>query len=79
MPVDDGGFRGYQVEEIWTAKVGFSLRFKDKTLEGNGGERVIGRRRVRRSKGVGGGARVIGLGKEDQHLPQALSTAIATS
>ena len=65
LPVDDIGFRGCQLDEILTAKLGFCFCFADKTLDGGGGERVI-RRRVRPTTGVGEGARVIGLGNEVQ-------------
>ena len=64
LPVDDSSFSGDQVEEILTAKLGFSFCFTDKTLDGDGGERVISRRRVRRMKGACGRAGVIGLGNE---------------
>ena len=49
-----------------TAKFGFLFCLADETLDGDGDERVIWRRRVRRRRGDGGRARVVGLGHQDQ-------------
>ena len=65
----DGSLRGGHVEDISTARLGFSFCYPsvaDKTLDGDGGDRVIRRRRVRRMKGAGGRAGVIGLENEVQ-------------
>jgi len=66
----DGILRRLHIEEgISTARLGFCYCYPsvaDKTLDGDGGDRVIRRRRVRRMKGAGGRAGVIGLGNEVQ-------------
>ena len=65
----DGSLRGGHVEDISTARLGFSFCYPsvaDKTLDGDGGERVIRKRRARNIKGVGGRACVVGLGDEVQ-------------
>ena len=69
MPVDDGGIREGQVGESSTATLVFSFCYPsvaDKTLGGDGDEQVIRRRRLRRSKGADGRARVVDLGQADQ-------------
>ena len=65
MPVDRSLRGGHVEEEISTVWLGFSLCFADKTRNGDGGKRVT-RRRTRSTRGVGGGAQVIGLGNEVQ-------------
>ena len=67
LPVDDASLRGRKVEEIVTARLGFSFsceRVADKTLNGEG-ERGAKKRRVRR-KGAGWRAPVVCLRTEDQ-------------
>ena len=69
LPVDAGGFRGDQVQEILTAKSGFSFcnpSFAEETLDGDGGKRVNRRRRMKRIKEAGGRTLVVGLGDEVQ-------------
>ena len=65
MPVDGNLRRRHVEEEILTAKlICFSFRYPnvaDRTLDGDGVERAIRRRRVRRIKGAGARARVVGL------------------
>ena len=66
--VDDCGFHGDQVVESLTAKSVFSFSnpsVAEKTLDGDGGIRVI-RRRVTSIKEAGESARVVGLGDKVQ-------------
>ena len=69
LPVDDSSFRGDQVEGILTVKSRFSFcnpSIAEKTLDRDGGKRVVRRRRVKRIKEAGRRARVVGLGDEVQ-------------
>jgi len=64
MPADERLRGGHVEEEISIARLGFSFCYPsvaDKALDGDGGKRVIRRRRVRRIKGAGARARVVGL------------------
>ena len=70
----DGSLReGHVEEEISTVRLQFSFCFTDKTMKGDGGERVTRRRIVRSTKGVGGRARVVGLGDEVQRRRRCCS------
>ena len=56
MPADERLRGGHVEEEISIARLGFSFCYPsvaDKALDGDGGKRVIRRRRVRRIKGAG--------------------------